>query len=667
MIRRFARALARVMLWEIRERRAVLAAGLLAGLLVPVVGMLSDRDIVATAGGLSIAFGAVVALVFGATMLSSDLVEGRLGFFLSQPIPTQALYWGRLLGASIAAVACQLACVVPALLLLRPRFLDATLVEWWLSVFLTIPALVALGHVVASIFRLRTAWLALDLAAALAVTLLVAGALRTATLVGPLQVAPLFVVVLSALAAAVALLLAGPLQLSHGRTDRVRSHRWLSIGLWTVPLVTAGTLAVSAGSWARLDPDEITPDRVAAPTSATAEWIAVEGWHGVPGWNAHPPTSAQRTSVWSTICRSLAPDPRRHAYAALLVRPRDGAWRRLPPGSEQVRISDDGRWVTWVGREAGSSDRQLHRLDIDSIERAERAVSPRPTNLGWSRLPAQYDLSPDGTRVGVLSSPRGAPGRLAIHDLDTGGLVAQSGVLPNNGALAFGWIDDRRLRMLSRVQACRIDTLDAVTGEHDGIEIPSTAGNWPWCTTNLAGDRFLFASEEGLTVYDEDGSDLATRALESQRVFPRILDGDVFLTFDVEDGFDLLRLDLETLETRGRWETHDRRPSPVARIGPSSVLIRDGSTQVLDLESGTFVPLPPALRRSPLGRDPQTQPAVGRWPIRFREPEAGSLAAHLFRSDDHGIFLVDLAADSWSPVIPPRQPSSPERRGERPR
>jgi hypothetical protein len=658
MIRRFARAFARVTLWEIRERRAVLAAGLLAGILVPLVGVLSDRDAFATAAGLSIAFGAVVALVFGATMLTADLVEGRIGFFLAQPIPAPALYWGRLIGAALAAAACQLAAVVPALLLQRPPILDSILVEWWLSVFLALPALVALAHVVSSIFRLRTAWLALDLGAALAVALLAATALDTAQLVGPLQIAPLFVVIMLALAGGFALLLAGSLQLARGRTDRVRSHRWLSIGLWTLPLLTAGSLAVSAGTWARLELDEITPWSAAAPTRAGAEWIAVEGWRGVPGWDVREAMSAQRQrdSAWSTLRRKLAPDPRRHAYAAFLFRPRDGAWRRLPPGSEEVRVSGDGRVATWLAREPGSSERTLHRVDLESLEAAGAEIRPNPTELGWPAPPARYELSPDGARVGVLASPHGAAARLAIHDLATGGLVAQSGTLGDRTPFAFGWIDDQRLRMLSRHPGCRLDTLDAA-GAHTVVEIADPDGPYRFCTITDAGDRVLATSEERLAVYDDAGRELATRALE-QIAYPRVFGADVYLSFGVKDRFELLRLDLETLAERGRWQSRDGRPSAVAQTGPSSVLVRDGAMRVLDLETGTFAPLTPALQRSPFSSAPGSELATRGWPIRLGAAEPGSLATRLFGSEDQ-LFLVDFTTDSWSPVIPSRAARAP--------
>ena len=198
---------------------------------------------VATALGLAW----VVALLYGATMLSRDLEERRFGFLLNRPLSPAEIFLGKVLAGLCLALAAGLVSCLPQLLLggLGRQILlreTATVVGIGLAGSLV---LLLLFHALSIQVRSRSLWLVLDLAAwalfFLGVRLL---SLRLMAVNGFQEMAHLWLGLL--IAVSLGLAVAGYLQVAEGRADLQRGHRWVS-------LTMASTLAlVLLGGWAQV-------------------------------------------------------------------------------------------------------------------------------------------------------------------------------------------------------------------------------------------------------------------------------------------------------------------------------------------------------------------------------------------------------------------------------
>ncbi|MCU1245000.1 MAG: hypothetical protein JWN02_910, partial [Acidobacteria bacterium] len=195
-----------------------------------------------------------LAVILGVTMIGRELSDRRLSFYFSRPVSPSAIWFGKLASAVITIVACAAITLIPSLLVAGRTF-----GQFWPNAGAFAGMLIAgaillllLSHALSTMVRARSAWIALDF---LCATLFVAVLLACAV---PLLGHGAITLVLGiaaaiGLALPVALIGAGAWQLSHGRTDRVRSHRQLSAFLWTslgvVLAIVAGYVAwgTSAG------------------------------------------------------------------------------------------------------------------------------------------------------------------------------------------------------------------------------------------------------------------------------------------------------------------------------------------------------------------------------------------------------------------------------------
>ena len=242
---------------EIAERKLLFLGAFAAGLLplgfplLPALrGSAHDARSVAMfllAATIAVAF----SLVFGATILASDIAQKRLAFYFSRPLPAASIWAGKLLAALLISVGCVLLAAAPVLFLEGERAFSVATggLDARGLLVLTLPAvllLLLLAHVVASMARLRSAWIVLDITLAVVFAVAIAFSLRSLFFAGfrgsyePSRAAERLLWWLPVLIAI--LLIASYVQVADGRTDVRRSHGALSATLWGLTAVLAAIL-----------------------------------------------------------------------------------------------------------------------------------------------------------------------------------------------------------------------------------------------------------------------------------------------------------------------------------------------------------------------------------------------------------------------------------------
>jgi hypothetical protein len=386
---------------EVRGRRAVLGAALVAGLvpllspLLPGVaagGAAEAREVMA--GILSLSLGLLMALVLGASALSSDLAENRLGFDFARPVGALSIWTGRL-AAAVGVTALAMVIVLIPVTLVRGRLPSGLGAgappAQWLAFGAALLLAVGLAHVAGVAIRSRSRWLALDLAGLVVVTLLVASAVRRFHEAFALQTANAAILV-AALAAIPALWMASAIQVVRGRTDIVLGHRAQSIALWSM----MGALGLGLSGY--------------------SIWFVAVGVNDLA--YVWPPTPAL-AGPWLTLAGRAAGRP--GLVAQFLFDPESGRSLRVGPTdfgrqANELVFSRDGRRAVWYHREHASDptisvtivdlDGPVPKLGATSIE-LELLMTVRPA------------LSPSGARLATLQGHS-----LSVHDLASGQILA---------------------------------------------------------------------------------------------------------------------------------------------------------------------------------------------------------------------------------------------------
>src|SRR4051812_36820470 len=166
---------------EIVERRLLAVAALALGLIPPMVPLLPGMPSASPAelrSGVALSLALVLSFVFalllGGSVIVRDLVEHRLGFYFARPLTGGAIWAGKLAAAAVLAAGAGLLVLLPPPLLggvpdpsgswgatwvalSRPEIAAV-----WLGALLLI---VAVSHAAGVIFRSRSPWLLVDLAA----------------------------------------------------------------------------------------------------------------------------------------------------------------------------------------------------------------------------------------------------------------------------------------------------------------------------------------------------------------------------------------------------------------------------------------------------------------------------------------------------------------------
>jgi hypothetical protein len=287
---------AQVFLLELRLRRAVFFAALVAGIIPIPMAWIMSRNFgfseVLNAGAFAFALigGELLALYLGATVLCKDLSEARSGFFFSRPLAGWALWAGKFSAAWTVVLGAMLVCLLPTTFMggglaslkspdnpfwtydVGPRMLSPLWMP--LLVALAVLLLMAFAHA-ASVMRSSSPWIILDVVMVVLLPALAWWAFRR---VLTFQTPLLFMVLIVALAVGllVGLLAAGAAQTVSGRADLRRGHRVLSLTLWSI-LAACVLAADGYAFWATaVSPKDLLSVRWVS-TAPTGPWVLIVG------------------------------------------------------------------------------------------------------------------------------------------------------------------------------------------------------------------------------------------------------------------------------------------------------------------------------------------------------------------------------------------------------
>lgn len=602
---------------EISERRLLFAGAAMLGLL-PLAAPLLPGGYAELRGDMALFLGrilsGVLALVLGATVVSRDLAEGRLGFYFSRPLAGGALWTGKFAGAALLACACGLLAAIPGWLAAgapADSFDLGRLFSWGLAVL----SLLFLAHAAGVLLRERSAWLLLDFLAACAVLMLI-GAARTSSRITGTGIFEQILVPGTAFAAAV-LAGASAVQLLAGRTDLRRSRRLLSLCLW--PPLLAGAAALAAYSYraVQAEPQDLVQAKamVAAPAGP---WVAVTG--PVAGLPDYQPGLLIDTRSGRSVLL-----PETIAYI--------GQWHSPPA------FSADGRRAVWT---AGNT-RQYTVLSLDLDRPGAKPVVLPVTGDGFS---PRLSLSPDGRYLAQIND-----GRLTVDDLAAGRLVASLDLHSSpRSQETFRFPGGRVLRLFSSrlseddpegVWNLRIQDLDLQTGRLSSpriLEQPDPPRFMP----SADGRRLLVWGEAGLLRLHDGATgqklaDLAQRLRGWRLTF--LADGRPLVALPHPQGIELLIFQPDGSGEPRRFllaGIRDLRfggqPSPGSLVLVTSRhergMLQHESVQ-LDLETGRSRPLPAGLK------------PIYRWDDPLLSGP-GSVASRLFLRGDT-LVLLDFA------------------------
>jgi hypothetical protein len=388
---------------EIFERRLLgavaLALGGVATVLPLIPGLLPGGLSVselqgALASGCALLLTAMLALSLGASVIASDLVERRLGFYFARPLAGWAVWAGKLGAALALLLGAGLLVVAPALLAGGSLNLSGVwslgdysatgsglLLAWIVALVLLLLA----SHAVSVIVRARSVWALLDIVALALVAALVWGALRRMQMEGVVRrltfwsgrEGQLGILAWMEIGFFAALLLAlagaGAVQVVQGRTDVRRSHRILSQTLWG-SLLVAAVLFMGVAVWTlAAGPDDLLGISQVS-VSPGGRWIAFSG------------PAARRPGYDPSFLYDVDTGRSIRARFGLIA-----LYGYAPP----VHFSEDGRWAAWLQWDVPPNyPVVLYRLDLN-----RPGANPERTSISFPELPPRWALSPDGRRI----------------------------------------------------------------------------------------------------------------------------------------------------------------------------------------------------------------------------------------------------------------------------
>ncbi len=544
---------------EIVERRLFAVAALALGLIPPMVPLLPGMPAASPAElrsgvalGLALVLTFVFALLLGGSVIVRDLAERRLGFYFARPLAGGAIWAGKLAAAVALAAGAGLLVLLPTSLLggvpdpsgswgttwvalSRPEIAAV-----WLGALLLI---VAISHAAGVIFRSRSPWLLVDLAAlgvtaAIVWTCLkvlardgagIAGwgrfgpaAPQSLTLLQYLEIAVASAVLLATAAA-------GATQVIRGRTDLRRGHRALSVVLWSALLPASLVLAGYTRWFETPVPEDLVNVHGVVPSPA-GSWIALYG------------QAAHRGGSRPGFLFDVG--------SGRFVRAGFGIPSLDRPSL--MSFSADGGRAFWLEAPAGDAAGFYQReLELLSLDLRQRGASPQPTRVFVQGAPSAFAISPNG-RFAAIARDR----RLTVTEIGSGRLLASVAMEPFHERSVLAFSGPGRVRLYqfdsywaplathSHPTTLAISELEMAAGRltATGEMKETTTSNLSWILSPSA-DRGLLRSQNALQLRDgATGALVATLGGEGARA-SFLPDGRVVLLERGAAGSDLRILD----------------------------------------------------------------------------------------------------------------------------
>lgn len=605
---------------EIAERKLLFLGALVAGLLplaFPLLPVLrgNSRDarslaVLLVGSTIAVAF----PIVFGATVLVGDVAQKRLAFYFSRPLPAASIWSGKLLGALSISIGCVLLATAPVFLVEGESAFSADTAGLFSrgTLLLALPGILLLfllAHVVASMARLRSAWIALDFLFAVAFTAAIALSIRSLVFAGfwdlrersrsvPLWWLPVALILI--------LLAATCVQVVDGRTDARRSHGALSATLWgltaflTLPLAGLAWWVSSAG------PKDLVSVEQGIQAAPRGSWVAVAGKvrnRGAAGAEFLYDTASERS--------------------VKLNRDRE------------IAFSGDGGRAAWAEGRVGFFEREgkadLLVAELASAKRAETGL-----RCGvWCRAA----LSPSGRRLAVYED-----GSLAAYEIsDPSNPKQLAAIRMESSSRRFVFVGEDTVRVFPRIfnAATRKDLAprdleieeisllskkSLVTGRLERDSLPNLR-------LGADGRYFVGTREKRLTLHDgRTGALVATLSEDVEAPKMRFLSGGRMAVAGVADGKGALKIFLEGEKTP-----------------PLHVELGAASTVVL---GGEIAPGRVAVALNPFRSNDESSRRA--WKLAFVDVTTGVVSP-----GPDGLVPADRFGWWFSPVMPPAEAGSP--------
>lgn len=432
---------------EIRERKFVFLMAALAALIPFMAALLPATKhsdpltvIVVTCMSVAIAVTFGLSVVLGGSIVSRELAERRLSFYLSKPVSAAAIWFGKLTGAIVIVGVAFAIIFLPSFVVAHSAWTPTwnVPVELFVATVLGAAAyLLLVSHALSTMVRSRSPLIALDLAL-LAVTVLAVWLLVRPLLDSfALGVAQTVMVVIVA-TVGVAIAAAGAWQISRGRTDIKRSHRELSRFFWTSIAVVIAIAGAYVGWVFSAGPADLL-NRVVLG-NARGDWMIVSG-DAVHRGDYRPTflvNLKNGKSMRFPSTRWVTEEFTRRGDAVVVVAPLSDWGRMMNRGELHVQTLDAPRARTGTGIETTNWSRTVVSDDLRRVAIFSPSLSPSSAHssppasvssdllsvydlqskalLGSARIPQAsaatlYFVSPDVVRVYATSWPTQAAAR----------------------------------------------------------------------------------------------------------------------------------------------------------------------------------------------------------------------------------------------------------------
>jgi hypothetical protein len=604
---------------EIAERKLLFLGAFVAGLLplgFPLIPILrgNSRDarsvaVLLLAATIAVAF----PLVFGATILVGDIAQKRLAFYFSRPLPAGSIWAGKLLGALLVTIGCALLATAPVLLVDGESAFSFDTGGLFSRGFLslTLPGtlfLLLLAHVVASIARLRSAWIVLDFFLAVFFGVAVALCIRSLIFGGfwdlyEVKNSPGHALGWLPVALIAILLVASWVQVADGRTDARRSHGALSVTLWGLTAVFAAILGCLTWWVASARATDLARIGGGVVTAPRGPWLALGG-----------PLRAGRGA------------------AQFLFDTESGRSVRIR--SEEAVFSADGARAAWTEERIGFSERRrksdLFVADLASANAVETGLACSV----WCRVA----LSTSGRRLALSDG-----NTLEAYDIsDPANPKQLAAIRADIASRSFVFVDEDTIRLFPQVfsAANRRDIAPAAL-EINELPLPSKKSlvtgrierdALPHLRIGADGRYLVGTRDKRLTLHDgRTGTELATLSEDLKAAKMRFLSGGRMVVAG-----------LAGASARLLFFEGEKAPARSIDLGPAASLVLGGEV----------APGRVAVALNPFRSNDET--ARKAWKLAIVDVSSEKVV-----SSFDGLVPADRFSWWFSPVLPPAEAGSP--------